>query len=63
MVAVNLNALVALGENTNCVIELVPRVGDFVGTDEALFRLYGPSLPDDRALKRWSLVRTAIRRS
>ena len=51
VVAVNLNALVALGEDKNCVIELVPRVGDFVGTDEALFRLFGPTLPRDRALK------------
>jgi len=51
VVAVNMKALVALADRTGSIIELVPRVGDFVGTGEALFRLYGQSLPDERRLK------------
>ncbi|OWV99868.1 DUF2254 domain-containing protein [Rhizobium sp. R693] len=51
VVAVNMKALVALAERTDSIIELVPRVGDFVGTGEPLFRLYGQSLPDERRLK------------
>lgn len=51
VVAVNLNALVALAEKTDTIIELMPRVGDFVGTNEPLFRLYGRHLPDDRTLR------------
>lgn len=51
VVAVNMKALVALAERTDSIIELVPRVGDFVGTDEVLFRLYGQNLPDERRLK------------
>ncbi|MBX5071633.1 DUF2254 domain-containing protein [Rhizobium lentis] len=47
VVAVNMAALVALAERTDSVIELVPKVGDFVGTGEVLFRLYGQDLPPD----------------
>jgi uncharacterized membrane protein len=40
VLAVNLKDLMALAEKSNGVIELVPQVGDFVATDEPLFRLH-----------------------
>ncbi|MBB3545247.1 MULTISPECIES: DUF2254 domain-containing protein [unclassified Rhizobium] len=51
VVAINQKALLELAERTDSTIELVPRVGDFIGTDEPLFRLYGPHLPDVHRLK------------
>lgn len=51
VVAVNMTALVALAERTDSIIELVPRVGDFVGTGEALFRLYGQNPPPEKRLR------------
>jgi uncharacterized membrane protein len=41
VLAVNLKALVALAQKASVVIEFLPRVGDFVGTGDPLFRLYG----------------------
>ena len=41
VLAVNLPALVAEARRAGGAIELVPHVGDFVATDEPLFRLYG----------------------
>jgi uncharacterized membrane protein len=41
IVAVNLEALVAEAKAADGVIELVPRVGDFLGAGEPLFLLYG----------------------
>lgn len=41
VLAVNLRALVAMAERSNAVIELAPRVGDFVANGDPLFRLYG----------------------
>jgi uncharacterized membrane protein len=41
ILAVNLKALVALARRTDGVVELVPRVGDFVAAEEPMFRLYG----------------------
>lgn len=35
--------LLKLAERADCVIELVPQVGDFVATDDPLFRIYGGS--------------------
>ena len=40
IVATNLGDLIRLAEQSNGVIELVPQVGDFIATDEPLFRLY-----------------------
>jgi uncharacterized membrane protein len=40
ILAVNLKDVMALAEKSKGVIELVPQVGDFVATDEPLFRLY-----------------------
>jgi len=40
VLAFDLKGLVVLGERSNCLIELVPEVGDFVAADDPLFRLY-----------------------
>ena len=41
ILALNITALVAMAESARGVIEFVPRVGDFLGTDDPLFHLYG----------------------
>jgi uncharacterized membrane protein len=41
VLAINLTALVKLAKAADGVIELLPRVGDFVATREPLFRLFG----------------------
>ena len=41
VLAFNLEKLVALAVKSQCVIELVPQVGDFVATGAPLFRIYG----------------------
>ena len=41
LLAVNLKVLVAAAQKANAIIELVPRVGDFVATGEPLFHVYG----------------------
>ncbi len=52
LLAVNLKALVAEAQKANGIIELVPRVGDFVASGEVVFRLYGnASSIDDRLLR------------
>ena len=52
LLAVNLDALVVEAQRLNCVIELVPQVGDFVARGEPLFHLYGAATgPDERRLR------------
>ena len=41
ILAVNRDELIACAEKSKGVIEFVPQVGDFIATDEPLFRLYG----------------------
>ena len=41
VLAANLHELVAQAQRSNGVIEFVPQVGDFIATDEPLFKLYG----------------------
>ncbi len=41
VIAVNIPALVAEARRADCLVELVPRVGDFVGAGDPLFRLFG----------------------
>jgi uncharacterized membrane protein len=41
VLAVNLKSLVLIAQRTNGLVELVPRVGDFVATGSPLFRLHG----------------------
>ncbi|MGA7001641.1 MAG: DUF2254 domain-containing protein [Pseudolabrys sp.] len=41
VLAANLHELIAQAQRSNGVIEFVPQVGDFIATDEPLFKLYG----------------------
>jgi uncharacterized membrane protein len=41
ILAVNIQSLVSEAQSDDGVIEFVPRVGDFLGTGEVLFQLYG----------------------
>ena len=53
VLAVNLEALVDEARAANTVIEFLPRVGDFVGVGEPLFRLHGSTASiDERRLGR-----------
>lgn len=51
IVAINKNALLKLAEKTQSVVEVVPRIGDFVASGEPLFRLYGSRFPEESVLK------------
>src|SRR5205807_1985886 len=42
IIAINLPALETMARRADCSIEILPRVGDFVGTQDALFALRGP---------------------
>lgn len=41
IIAINIPALVAEARRMDCLVELVPRVGNFVGVGEPLFHLFG----------------------
>ena len=41
LLAFDLEGLVALAREAECVVELVPQVGDFVAAESPLFRIYG----------------------
>ena len=49
ILAFDLKGLVALAERSNCLIELIPEVGDFTAAGDPLFRIYegGDDLKDD----------------
>lgn len=51
VLAVNLGDLVAAARRASGIVEFVPRVGDFIATDEPLFRLYGSGSFDERKLQ------------
>ena len=50
VVAFDCKGLVLLAENSNCLIELVPEVGDYVVSGDLLFRIYhgGATIPEDK---------------
>jgi uncharacterized membrane protein len=50
VLAFDLKGLMMLAAQANCLIELVPEVGDFIAVGDPLFRIYpgGVDLPDDR---------------
>jgi uncharacterized membrane protein len=51
VLAVNVPMLIDFAERSDCVIEVVPQVGDFVAKGDPLFGLYGTAaLPDVSAL-------------
>lgn len=46
VLAFDIKGLVSLAERANCMIELVPEVGDFVAQGDPMFRVFGgPQLP------------------
>ena len=49
VLAFDRRGLMALAEQANCLIELVPQVGDFVAAGDSLFRLFdgGENLPEE----------------
>lgn len=51
ILAVNLEELMAAAGRGSGIVELVPRVGDFLSTSEPLFRLYGSGPFDVRKLR------------
>jgi len=50
VIAVNLDALVLAACHCDVLLEFIPRVGDFVGTGEPLFHVYGNGNIDEREL-------------
>ncbi|HEV3145595.1 MAG TPA: DUF2254 family protein, partial [Gemmataceae bacterium] len=44
ILAFDVEGLMALAQRANCVIELVPQVGDFVAVGDPLFRIFGEGL-------------------
>jgi uncharacterized membrane protein len=50
VLAFDMKGLVALAQRSNCVIELVPEVGQFIAADDPLFRIYhgGDGIPDSK---------------
>jgi len=62
VLAANLRKLIAQAQRSNGVIEFVPQIGDFIATDEPLFKLYGgaASLDEDdlRSAVAFGLERT-----
>ena len=50
VLALDAAGLVALARHADCVIELVPQVGDFVAKGDALFRIHGATV-DARSLQ------------
>lgn len=52
VLAVNLEALLAEAQRGDCVIEVVPRVGDFIARDQSVFLLHGGTgAIDERKLR------------
>lgn len=47
ILALNITALADMAKSVGGVIEFVPRVGDFLGTDDPLFHLYGGAIQID----------------
>jgi len=51
VLAVNVDELIAEAQRSSGVVEFIPRVGDFIATDEPLFRLYYSSSFDENRLQ------------
>jgi len=52
LVAFDREGLVELARRSDCVLELLPQVGDFVARGRPLFRIYGGAAVDKRLLRR-----------
>jgi uncharacterized membrane protein len=53
VLAFDRRGLMALAEQANCLIELVPQVGDFMAAGDPLFRIFdgGETIPEERFLR------------
>ncbi len=49
VLAFDMDGLVSMAQRADCVIEMVPQVGDFVGADQPLFRIFGDGAPPPAA--------------
>lgn len=49
LLAFDMQGLVSMAERADCVIEMVPEVGDFVAAGEPLFRIFGGAAPPPAA--------------
>jgi uncharacterized membrane protein len=56
VLAFDVQGLVSLAERADCVIELVPQVGDFVAAGDLLFRVFGGEAPLRPAVLRGSVA-------
>ncbi len=56
VLAFDMEGLVALAQRANCMIVIVPQVGDFVAADQPLFRIFGSGAPPSAALLYESLA-------
>ncbi|MFI5399381.1 MAG: DUF2254 domain-containing protein [Candidatus Binatia bacterium] len=45
VLAFDLEGLVSMAQHADCVIEMVPQVGDFVAADQPLFQIFGHGAP------------------
>jgi uncharacterized membrane protein len=52
LLACDVPGIVLLAEQANCVLELVPQVGDFLAAGDPLFHVYGGGSPPADALRR-----------
>ncbi len=50
VLAVNLEQLAAAARQADCIVEIMPYVGDFVGVDEPLLQIYGGEIVDEERL-------------
>jgi uncharacterized membrane protein len=50
VLAFHMEGLVSLAQRANCLIEMVPQVGDFVAAEQPLFRIFGDGAPPAAAL-------------
>ena len=55
ILAYNPRGLVEAARRADCVVELAPEVGDFVATDDPLFRIYGGGQNLDDRVLRWAV--------
>lgn len=56
LVAFDITSLVAMAKKADCLIEIIPQVGDFVSKDDPMFRIY----PDRPAISEQQLQKAVV---
>lgn len=51
LLAVNLDQLVATARQVDCIVEIMPFIGDFVGVGEPLLQVYGVGVADEKRFR------------